>query len=89
MLFASICPPAAEDNERLAMARVRLSTEPAVAKGCTKVGKVSDDNVRDLRKKIVRDGGDTAILTFGTDNMSMIHAEVYKCPPARSPATKK
>jgi len=71
------------------MSRVRLSTEPAVAKGCTKVGKVSDDSVKDLRKKIVRDGGDTAILTFSTDNMSTIHAEVYRCPPARSPAPKK
>lgn len=89
LLFASIYPAAAEDGEHLAMARVRLSTEPGVAKGCTKVGKVSDDNVKDLRKKIVRDGGDTAILTFSTDNMSTIHAEVYRCPPARSPAQKK
>ena len=89
LLFASISPAAAEDGEHLAMARVRLSTEPAVARGCTKVGTVSDDRVRDLRKKIVREGGDTAILTFSTDNMSMILAEVYKCPPARSPAPKK
>ena len=90
LLFASIWPAvAAEDGEHLAMARVRLSTEPAVARGCTKVGRVSDDSVKDLRKKIVRDGGDTGILTFSTDNMSTIHAEVYKCPPARSPAQKK
>jgi len=37
----------------------------------------------------MRDGGDTAILTFSTDNLSIIHAEVYRCPPARSPAQKK
>jgi hypothetical protein len=89
LLLASISPAAAEDGEHLAMSRVRLSTEPAVARGCTKVGKVSDDSVKDLRKKIVRDGGDTGILTFSTDNMSTIHAEVYRCPPARSPAPKK
>ena len=89
LLRAFISPAAAEDSEHLAMSRVRLSTEPAVARGCTKVGKVSDDSVKDLRKKIVRDGGDTGILTFSTDNMSTIHAEVYKCPPARSPAPKK
>jgi hypothetical protein len=67
---------------------VRLSTEAAVAKGCTRIGAVSDDRVKDLRKKIVREGGDTAILTFSTDNMSTILAEVYKCPSPRSAAPK-
>jgi hypothetical protein len=70
------------------MARVRLSTEAAAAKGCTRVGAVSDDKVKDLRKKIVREGGDTAILTFSTDNMSKILAEVYKCPPRTTAVPK-
>jgi len=77
-----------DDGENLAMARVRLSTEAFVAKGCTRIGAVSDDRVKDLRKKIVREGGDTAILTFSTDNMSTILAEVYKCPLPRSAAPK-
>jgi hypothetical protein len=77
-----------DDGENLAMARVRLSTEAAVARGCTRIGAVSDDRVKDLRKKIVREGGDTAILTFSTDNMSTILAEVYKCPSPRSAAPK-
>ena len=77
-----------DDGENLAMARVRLSTEAGVAKGCTRIGAVSDDGVKDLRKKIVREGGDTAILTFSTDNMSTILAEVYKCPSPRSAAPK-
>jgi hypothetical protein len=81
LLFTSVSVATAEDGEHLAMGRVRLSTEAAAAKGCTRVGTVSDDRVKDLRKKIVREGGDTAILTFSTDNMSMILAEVYRCPP--------
>ena len=80
LLLASLSLAQADDGEHLAMARVRLSTEAAAAKGCTRVGAVSDDKVKDLRKKIVRQGGDTAILTFSTDNMSTILAEVYKCP---------
>jgi hypothetical protein len=49
---------------------------------------VSDDRVKDLRKKIVREGGDTGIPTFSTDNMSTIVADVYKCPAPRSAAPK-
>jgi hypothetical protein len=87
---SSIVPGTAtgDDGENLAMARVRLSTEAFVAKGCTRIGAVSDDRVKDLRKKIVREGGDTAILTFSTDNMSTILAEVYRCPSPRSAAPK-
>jgi len=78
----------ANDGENLAMARVRLSTEPGVARGCTRIGAVSDDRVKDLRRKIVREGGDTGILTFSTDNMSTIIADVYRCPSPRSAAPK-
>jgi hypothetical protein len=49
---------------------------------------VSDDRVKDLRRKIVREGGDTGILTFSTDNMSTIIADVYRCPSPRSAAPK-
>lgn len=88
LLLTSVSLATADDGEQLAMARVRLSTEAAVAKGCTRVGAVSDDKIKDLRKKIVREGGDTAILTFSTDNMSKILAEVYKCPPRTTAAPK-
>jgi hypothetical protein len=92
LLLASVSLPTSiatgDDGEHLAMARVRLSTEAGVARGCTRIGAVSDDRVKDLRKKIVREGGDTAILTFSTDNMSTILAEVYKCPSPRSAAPK-
>jgi hypothetical protein len=71
----------ADDAERLAMGRVRLTTEPSVVRGCTRLGTVSDESVKDLRKKVVRSGGDAALLAFGTgDDMSKIFAEVYRCP---------
>lgn len=88
LLLTSVSLATADDGENLAMARVRLSTEAVVAKGCTRVGTVSDDRVKDLRKKIVREGGDTAIITFSTDNMSTILADVYKCPPRTTTVPK-
>jgi hypothetical protein len=86
LLLASASSAAADDAENLAMARVRLTTEPSVARGCTRVGQVSDDSVKDLRKKIVRSGGDVGVLSFSTDNMSNIIAQVYRCPAPGSAA---
>src|SRR5713226_9147510 len=84
LLVASASSAAADDAEHLAMARVRLTTEPSVARGCTRVGQVSDDSIKDLRKKIVRAGGDTGVLTFSIDDSSTILAQVYRCPPPGS-----
>jgi hypothetical protein len=81
MLLAWTSAADAQDAERLAMARVRLTTEPAVPLGCTQVGQVSDDSIKDLRRKIVRLGGDTALLTFGIEDMSVVYARVFRCPP--------
>ena len=78
------------------MARVRLTTEPALAAGCTRVGAMSDDNVKDLRRKIVRAGGNTAVISFNAMEMSMLLADVFRCsttsngpsiphPPAGAP----
>lgn len=85
-------PAAADDAERQAMVRVRLTTEATVLAGCTRLGPARDDSVKDLRRKIVRAGGDAALLTFGVDDLDMIHAEVFRCagaqvaPPAGIPA---
>lgn len=76
----------ANDVERIAMAQVRLSTEAAVAAGCSRLGRVSDDSIKDVRKKIVRAGGNTGVLSFGIDDLSKIYAEVYRCPATASPA---
>jgi hypothetical protein len=77
----------AQDPERLAMAHVRLTTERSVLAGCARVGAVKDDSVKDLRLKIVRTGGNAAVLSFGVDDLETIYAEVYRCqpPPARRP----
>jgi hypothetical protein len=62
------------------MARLRLTTDPALTRGCTPMGAVNDDSVKDLRRKIVRAGGNTALLIFGIEDMSRIYAEVFRCP---------
>jgi|SRR5258705_203960 hypothetical protein len=84
--LAAVLPAAAQDVERLAMAAVRLSTDAALARSCTRIGYVSDNDLRDLRRKVVRLGGDTAILSFRSDDLRVIQAEVFRCPPARVPA---
>ena len=63
------------------MAGVRLTTDPAVPVGCTRIGLVRDDSVKDLRRKVVKAGGDTALLSFPADDMEKIHAQVFRCPP--------
>ena len=68
------------------MARLRLTTEAqTLPPNCTVVGTVKDDSMEDLRKKIVRAGGDTGLLSFSLDDLSVIHAKVYR-RPAYSPS---
>jgi hypothetical protein len=78
-----------EELERMAMTRVRLTTDAAVASGCARIGQVSDDSLKDLRRKIVRAGGNTAVLSFGIADLSQIYAEVFRCDrfPTAAPAT--
>ncbi len=88
---ATLAPRAhAQDMERIAMARVRLTTDPNVTHGCGRVGSAHDDSVKDLRRKIVKMGGNTALITFGgSEDLSTIYAEVFRCagPPAAAPGT--
>lgn len=85
LLLTAVSPVRAEDAEHVAMARVRLSTESGAATGCARLGRVSDDSIKDLRRKIVRLGGNTGILTFSLQDMSVVHADVFRCQP--EPAT--
>ena len=90
LLTALAGPAAAQDAEKIAMARVRLTTEPGLTQGCSRIGPVRDDSVKDLRRKIVKMGGNTAVLTFGgTEDLSVVYAEVFRCgdPPAAAPGT--
>jgi hypothetical protein len=79
----------ADDAERYAMSRLRLTTEAARTRGCTLLGAVSDDSIKDLRRKVLRMGGDTALLTFGIEDLEKIYAQVFRCPPpAAAPPAK-
>jgi hypothetical protein len=76
-----------DEAERRAMAQVRLTSEPALLSGCTRLGAVKDDDVEDLRRKIVRAGGNAAALSFGVDDLDKISADVYRCTTtAKAPA---
>ena len=81
VIMLASASPAAGREERAAMARVRLTTDPAVPVGCTRLGAVRDDSVEDLRRKVVKAGGDTALLSFPVEDMDRIHAQVFRCPP--------
>ena len=91
LLLAALAGPAgAQDLEKIAMARVRLTTEPGHAQGCSRVGTARDDSIKDLRRKVVKMGGNTALLAFGgTEDLSAVYAEVFRCgdPPATAPGT--
>ena len=76
---------AAQDATRLAMGRLRLTTDPKVPVGCTTLGTVSDNSLKDLRRKIVRLGGNTALLTFPED-LDRIQAVAFRCSPSTTPA---
>ena len=89
-LVAAVLAPVAvtaDDGERAAMARVRLTTEPSRAAGCARVGVARDDSIRDLRRKIVRAGGNTAVISFRPEDVSTVHAEIFRCGSPNPPAT--
>lgn len=80
-LMISVSSAHADDAEKAAMARVRLTTEAALAAGCTRLGSVNDESVKDLRRKILRAGGNTGVISFRLDDLSTIYADVFWCPP--------
>jgi hypothetical protein len=86
VLLASVSVARADDAEKMAMARVRLTTDNTRTTGCTRLGWVRDDSLKDLRRKIVRAGGDTGVLSFRSDDLSAMDAEVFRCPPSKNAA---
>jgi hypothetical protein len=82
-LFTLALPSyALADAQDIAMARLRLTTDSSMTRGCTRLTAVRDDSLKDLRKKIVKAGGDTALLSFGQDDLSRISADVFHCAGA-------
>lgn len=86
--FVTLALPATAlaDAQDIAMARLRLTTDSSLTRGCTRLTSVRDDSLKDLRKKIVKAGGDTGLLSFGQDDLSRISAEVYHCAGAGATA---
>jgi hypothetical protein len=68
--------------EKVAMFAVRLTTEASVLSGCEVTGRVSDSSMEDLRKKILRSGGNAGLLMFDSLDLEKVHADVYRCHPA-------
>lgn len=85
-IVAGAAPAGAESESKL-MKQVRLTTEAAQTQGCIKLTIVSDDSAKDLRRKIVRAGGNTGLVTFGGSDLSLIYAEVFNCAPLGPPTS--
>jgi len=68
-------------DDRAVLGRVRLTTDPTIPVGCTRIGLVRDDSIKDLRRKVVKAGGDTALLSFPAEDLEKIDAQVFRCPP--------
>ena len=81
LVLLAASPAMAQDYERVILGRVRLTTDPNAAAGCTPLGAVADDSVKDLRRKIIRIGGDTGVVSFPVTDIERIHAQVFRCPP--------
>ena len=79
-LLAPQVARADHDADDRALARVVLTTDPKLTQSCSLVGIVTDDSIKDIRKKTIRARGDTALLSFANDNLSIIIARVYRCP---------
>jgi uncharacterized protein YbjQ (UPF0145 family) len=81
------------DEERAAAARVRVTNDREIARGCAFVGMASDDSMKDLQEKAARLGGDVAVVTMQTQEASgrgvafryvtYTTAEVFRCGSAR------
>ena len=79
LVLALASGAAAQDAERIAMSQIRFSTEPTAARGCSHINSAKDNSLRDLRRKIVRAGGNMAVLSFHVDDLSTMFAEIYRC----------
>ena len=86
--IALVTSTAIGQDDRAVLARVRLTTDPTVPVGCTRIGLVRDDSIKDLRRKVLKAGGDTALLSFPIEDPEKIDAQVFRCPPhATTPST--
>src|SRR6266446_186858 len=74
----------AKDSDKAQAVIVQLVGTVAGLQGCNAVGKaVADDDSKDLRRKIVRAGGNAGLLAYDGDNYS---AQVFRCPDGWQPS---
>ena len=86
VIVVAVTSTATAQEDRDALGRVRLTTDPKVPVGCTRIGLVRDDSIKDLRRKVVKAGGDTALLSFPAEDLEKIDAQVFRCPPHATPS---
>lgn len=86
MVMVAATSTASAQDDRAVLARVRLTTDPRIPVGCTRIGLVRDDSIKDLRRKVLKAGGDTALLSFPADDLEKIDAQVFRCPPHTTPS---
>jgi hypothetical protein len=63
LIFAG-CATAMSDQEQADAARVQITIDRAIARGCMFVGMASADNEKDLQRKAAWLGGDVAVVTM-------------------------
>jgi hypothetical protein len=63
LVFAG-CAAVMSDQEQADAARVQITTDREIARGCTFVGIASADNETDLQRKAAWLGGDVAVVTM-------------------------
>src|SRR5262245_45054040 len=75
--------------DRQTLLRVLLATDASQVASCQRLGIVSDTSPEDLRKKILRGGGDAGLVTFDAMDPDKMNAEVYRCqkPVVAAPIT--
>src|SRR5215470_5302773 len=80
-------------EERARAARVRIVKDADAVRGCEAIGLVTDDDIQDLQRKVLRMGGDTALVVThsqaarggggGFGSSTYTTAEVYRCGSRR------
>jgi len=72
--------------DRQTLLRVLLATDARQVAACERLGILSDTSPEDLRKKIIRMGGDAGLVTFDAADPDKMNAEVYRCQKVTTPA---
>jgi hypothetical protein len=69
------------DEDRANVARVRVTKNAEMARGCAFVGTVSDDSIQDLQWKASQLGGNVAVVTMQTPHglRTSSTADVFRC----------